>query len=94
MSEQLLSTIPIDSFIGRLIDRQSDDILQKIRKEMKDAKPVVILSEDALAEKLGITRQTVAKLRKRNKIPYFEIGGAYRYDLYKVLEALEKNKQG
>ena len=89
MSEQMFVTIPID----RLIEMQTDAILQKLRKETKETKPVVILSEDELGEKLGITRQTVAKLRKRKKIPYLEIGGAFRYDFYKVVEALEK-KQG
>lgn len=53
-----------------------------------------ILDGDELIEKLGITRQTLARWRKQKRIPFIQAGAVIRYDLNKVLEALEKKKGG
>lgn len=53
-----------------------------------------ILDGDELTEKLGITRQTLLRWRKQNRIPYVQAGSIIRYDLNKVIEALENKKGG
>ena len=52
--------------------------------------PMEILNGEQLAEKLNITVQTLHKWRGKKKVPFLQIGSAIRYDLYKVLKALEK----
>jgi len=49
---------------------------------------ITILTEAELCERLKVTRPTVARLRKDGIIPYFLIQSNIRYDLNKVLEAL------
>ena len=43
-----------------------------------------------LCEFLGVTGQTIIRWKKKGKIPFFRIGSAVRFDLDKVLKALEE----
>tara|TARA_R110002050_G_scaffold253647_1_gene391859 strand:+ start:5925 stop:6251 length:327 start_codon:yes stop_codon:yes gene_type:complete len=52
-----------------------------------------ILDTDQLMTKLGVTRPTLSKWRKEKRIPFIQVGSVVRYDLDKVLEALETNKR-
>lgn len=52
-----------------------------------------ILDTDQLMAKLGVTRQTLSKWRKENRIPFIQVGHVVRYDLDKVLEVLENKKR-
>ncbi|WP_262245963.1 helix-turn-helix domain-containing protein [Parapedobacter soli] len=53
-----------------------------------------IIDGDELIKKLGITRQTLLRWRKQNRIPYVQAGSVIRYDLNKVIKALENKKGG
>lgn len=53
----------------------------------------IILDTDQLMEKLGVTRPTLSKWRKEGRIPFIQVGAVVRYDLDKVLEALESKKR-
>ena len=57
---------------------------------LKGNQPKTILDTDQLMEKLGVTRPTISRWRKEKKIPFIQAGSVIRYDLDKVLEALEK----
>lgn len=52
-----------------------------------------ILDTDQLMAKLGVTRPTLSRWRKENRIPFIQVGSVVRYDLDKVLEALENKKR-
>ena len=52
-----------------------------------------ILDTDQLMAKLGVTRPTLSKWRKENRIPFIQVGSVVRYDLDKVLEVLESKKR-
>lgn len=52
-----------------------------------------IIDTDQLMAKLGVTRPTLSKWRKEGRIPFIQIGSVVRYDLEKVLEALENKKR-
>lgn len=52
-----------------------------------------ILDTDQLMAKLGVTRPTLSKWRKESRIPFIQVGAVVRYDLDKVLEALESKKR-
>ena len=52
-----------------------------------------ILDTDELMAKLGVTRPTLSKWRKEGRIPFIQVGAVVRYDLDKVLEALESKKR-
>ena len=55
-------------------------------------KPDIITGEQ-LCKKLDVTIQTLIRWRHKGKIPYMQIGSAIRYDLNKVLEAIEVGKK-
>lgn len=59
----------------------------------QESKPKIILDTDELMQKLGITRPTLSKWRKEGRIPFIQVGSVVRYDLDKVLEALESKKR-
>lgn len=48
-----------------------------------------IINGDELCKKLGITMQTLIRWKHKGKVPYLQIGASIRYDLNKVLQALE-----
>lgn len=59
----------------------------------EESKPRTILDTDQLMAKLGVTRPTLSKWRKEGRIPFIQVGAVVRYDLEKVLEALENKKR-
>jgi|GEM_PF-3307277 len=59
----------------------------------KDNQQRTILDTDQLMAKLGVTRPTLSKWRKENRIPFIQVGAVVRYDLDKVLEVLESKKR-
>ena len=49
-----------------------------------------ILSENQLCERLNLTRTTISRYRKENKIPYLKVGNNIRYEYNKVLKSIER----
>ena len=49
-----------------------------------------IISDKTLCERLEVTRQTLGRWRKQNRIPFIQIGSVIRYDFNKVIIALEE----
>ncbi|MDR7130337.1 excisionase family DNA binding protein [Algoriphagus sp. 4150] len=72
---------------GLLIDLKHPDAINL------ENQPKSILDTDQLMAKLGITRPTLSKWRKEGRIPFIQVGSVVRYDLDKVLEALESKKR-
>lgn len=72
---------------GLLIDLKHPDSINL------DKHPKTILDTDQLMVKLGVTRPTLLKWRKEGRIPFIQVGSVVRYDLDKVLEALESKKR-
>jgi transcriptional regulator with XRE-family HTH domain len=52
-----------------------------------------VLTEDELSERLKISVSTLARYRKKGKIPFITVGDCIRYDLQRVIASLSKNKQ-
>jgi hypothetical protein len=78
-----------------------DQFKQAIREEMAAATnndsitPVAgnkkLITQKELCAHLGITEQTIIKVRKRKKLRSYLIGTSVRYNLEEVLSKLEKN---
>ena len=47
-----------------------------------------ILSENQLCERLNLSRTTISRYRKENKIPYLKVGNNIRYEYNKVLKSI------
>jgi len=47
------------------------------------------LSRAELAETLGMHTETIRRLTRAQKIPFYRVGRAYRYELEAVLEAFK-----
>lgn len=67
---------------------------ETLREELNQVQPInpegsILLDTNELCQELGITRPTVAKLRKEFKVPYLRIGNRIRFDKNQVLKALE-----
>jgi excisionase family DNA binding protein len=54
-------------------------------------KPPITTKE--LCKFLGVTQPTIARYKKKQIIPYLTIGSAIRFDLDKVIAALENKKK-
>lgn len=52
-----------------------------------------LLTETDVLKLLRISRTTLWNLRKEGKIPYYKVGGQYRYDKNEVLSAFRANVQ-
>lgn len=88
----ILFSMPFHQFkdeIAKMIKNQ----LESGSLESTVSKTQTILDTDELMVKLGVTRPTLSKWRKENRIPFIQVGSVVRYDLDKVLEALENKKR-
>lgn len=53
------------------------------------------LTDDKMAAKaLGICVATLHNWRKKGKIPYYKIGGTYRYCIEEIIEYTRKEAKG
>lgn len=87
MENLILTTLSADEF--RSIIREELEALK-----VKDfTNEIIILTQDELAEKLNLTVPTLIRWRAKGKIPFLNIGSAIRFDLNKVLAAIEKKKR-
>lgn len=64
-------------------------IIKEAVSEISSPAKKEILTETQLCERLQISRSTCSLWRKKKKIPFFRVGDAIRFDLEKVLLALE-----
>ena len=72
------------------------EAMQWAVENMPAQKPIQkpdIMTGEELCKKLDVTIQTLIRWRHKSKIPYLQIGSSIRYDLYKVLEAIEVGKK-
>jgi Helix-turn-helix domain len=85
-SKIILSQIPIEEW--------KQLMREVIREEMRAAPAAVAvgnpISIKELCGILDLTPATIIRYRQKGKIPYLQIGGSIRYELPKVLDALEK----
>lgn len=51
------------------------------------------LSRTQLAEAMGMSTETIRRLTKAHKIPFYRVGNSYRYDLQAVLTARTDDQQ-
>ena len=68
-------------------DAVNEKLSNHLNNEIDDDE---ILSENQLCERLNISRTTISRYRKENKIPYLKVGNNIRYEYNKVLKALER----
>lgn len=86
-----LSPIPLSELKSVLREIVAEEI--NAHQSQKVIKEQLIVDGKELEEKLGVTRQTLANWRAKKIIPFIRHGSVIRYDLNKVMEALErKNK--
>ena len=72
------------------IRKQVEDIVNEklsihLNNEIEDDE---ILSENQLCERLNLSRTTISRYRKENKIPYLKVGNNIRYEYNKVLNSI------
>lgn len=78
--------------IGLVLDRldQIETLVSGRKQERENIKPI---SSRDLCEFLDITEPTLYRYRKQGRIPFLTIGTAIRFELPKVLEALESGRK-
>ena len=81
---------------------QVDDLRQIIREELAVNKPLnepektkneKPINQRDLCKFLDLSEPTVIRWRKKGLIPFMQIGSAIRYDVNRVIEALENGKK-
>ncbi len=91
MTQISFETLPQE--VARLHQRFDALELAVCNRKLEDPEPIEIIDGATLCYKLDITRQTLARWRKTNRIPFIQAGAVIRYDLNKVIEALENRKK-
>ena len=74
-----------------------DEIRKMIKEELANCSNPSItpiqskpITTKELCKHLGVTEPTILRWRLKKKIPFYKIGSAIRFDLEKVIKALEK----
>ena len=85
-----------------IIQMDAEQLEEIIKKAVKEAMgssvpampvpeaPTPSLTTKQLCEFLNVSSPTIIRWKQKGKIPYYNIGSAVRFDLKKVLAALEK----
>ena len=66
--------------------------IENMPKSKPEPQPEIMTGEE-LCKKLDLTIQTLIRWRHKGKIPFMRIGSSIRYDVIKVLEAIEVGKK-
>ena len=66
-----------------------DDQEQNLRPVLNEERYII---DSELAEKLKLTRRTLADYRMNGRLPYYKIGGKLLYKEKDILVLLEKNR--
>ena len=66
-----------------------DDQEQNLRPVLNEER---YITDSELAEKLKLTRRTLADYRMNGRLPYYKIGGKLLYKEKDILVLLEKNR--
>lgn len=72
------------SFIKKMIIKDSRPVKENSNNQNK------LLNEDEICQVLGVCRTTMFLWRKKGKIPFYRIGGRYRYRLSEILDSIKK----
>lgn len=91
MQNIILSPIPLSELQG-IISESVQQALKSHTERLATPKPEIVDGE-TIQEKFDITRQTLARWRMAKRIPFIQEGNIIRYDLNKVIEALESRKR-
>ena len=81
---------PFDS-ISQLLN----DILERLNNISANPPPhgIEIITQDELCKRLMISKPTLIRWAKKNKIPQMRIGDLVRYNYYSVINALEEQNK-
>lgn len=90
--QTILFPIPIHRLKSEFQEWMKEILDQKDQDHPQTNKGNILDTEQIIA-KLGVTRPTLSKWRKEGRIPFIQVGSVVRYDLDKVLEALENKKR-
>lgn len=66
-----------------------DDQEQNLRPVLNEER---YITDSELAEKLKLTRRTLADYRMNGRLPYYKVGGKLLYKEKDILVLLEKNR--
>ena len=66
-----------------------DDQEQNLRPVLNEER---YITDSELAEKLKLTRRTLADYRMNDRLPYYKVGGKLLYKEKDILVLLEKNR--
>lgn len=70
------------------LQAQVSELKQQISEQQRPIGRIV--NGVTLCGILGITEPTLIRYKKAGRIPHMSIGGAYRYDVQEVIDALKK----
>ena len=91
MSLVLIEVEDLKKIIANEVEQTLKSALEKISPAA--SLPEMLLTQSELCKYLKTSRQTIARLKKKGRIPFLEIGSETRFDVAKVLSAIEKTNK-
>ena len=90
MANTAQTTLSFDSLPAAVAELQAQ--LSKLEEKINEQPKTTgrIVNGVTLCDILDITEPTLIRYRNAGRIPYMSIGGAYRYDVQEVIDALKK----
>ena len=73
------------STLSKMLDDQEQNLRPVLNEEC-------YITDSELAEKLKLTRRTLADYRMNGRLPYYKVGGKLLYKEKDILVLLEKNR--
>ena len=82
------SSFNMDSVLTELITRIADAVAERVLPAVSTDSKNELIDEPAIAERLGVSRPTLQRLRKAGKAPFVRLGRRVMYDQSDVIAAL------
>ena len=92
MDNVILTQIPVNELLDKVREVIREEICANVENNNNTHTGAKPITQKELCKFLGITEPTVLRWRKKNKIPFFHIGTAIRFNLSDVLKSL-KNEE-
>lgn len=90
----MIQIITTTEALQEVFDAAFQKAIENIKVKETMPAPVKLTGQKELCTFLNLSEPTIIRWRQKGKIPFMKIGSAIRYDLNKVIAALEVEKKG
>jgi 2,4-dienoyl-CoA reductase-like NADH-dependent reductase (Old Yellow Enzyme family) len=89
------TSLDFDRIVDGLVERVADRVVERLAQQKQQSERADgLLDEPSMAEHLGVSPQSLERMRKAGTVPCIRVGRRVLYQPAAVLDALSTNEKG